>query len=353
MIKKNIFDISKKKSYFLLVNIFNYFGKRYFTKILFNIILIFLINILERKKFFFEKDISFDYCNNYGLLVYDYHYKFNIPTKIINIGDYIQSLAALQFLPKNCAPILIDRDTMQYYHGPKLKLIINGWFRIKEGNRFASEQISPFYVSFHINKEKSVDIRMINHLKKYQPIGCRDYYTYTLLLKKGIKAYFSSCLTTTLDINYKNVISKREEIIFIDYIFGKYPKADKYIKNLKAYNFTNITYLSHNFFSNISHIERFEIAHNLLKKYAKAKLVVTSRIHAALPCLALETPAILINKKYDYKRFDGLYDLLNTIGINSTNKFEIKINVNKLGLIYNPKKYLNYSINLKKMLNTF
>ena len=71
---------------------------------------------------------------------------------------------------------------------------------------------------------------------------------------------------------------------------------------------------------------------------------MTSRIHAALPCLALETPAILINKKYDYKRFDGLYDLLNTIGINSTNKFEIKINVNKLGLIYNPKKYLNYAL---------
>ena len=27
-----------------------------------------------------------------------------------NIGDYIQSLAALQFLPKNYKPYLIDRD---------------------------------------------------------------------------------------------------------------------------------------------------------------------------------------------------------------------------------------------------
>jgi hypothetical protein len=71
---------------------------------------------------------------------------------------------------------------------------------------------------------------------------------------------------------------------------------------------------------------------------------VTPRIHAALPCLALETPVILINKVYDYHRFGGLYDLLNTIGINSTNKFEIKINVNNLGLIYNSQKYLNYTL---------
>ena len=172
MIKKNIFDIAKKKCYL--------------SKILYIIILIFIISILKykRKKFFFEKNIFFDYCNNFGLLVYDYLYDFKIQTEIINIGDYIQSIAALQFLPKNCAPILIDRDTIQYYHGPKLNLIVNGWFRIKEGNRFTSEQIRPFYISFHIDNGASIDIRMINHLKNYQPIGCRDYYTYNLLLIK-------------------------------------------------------------------------------------------------------------------------------------------------------------------------
>ena len=119
------------------------------------------------------------------ILVKKYKYIKNIiQTEIINIGDYIQSIAALQFLPKNCAPILIDRDTIQYYHGPKLKLIVNGWFGIKEGNRFTSEQIRPFYISFHIQNGASIDIRMINHLKNYQPIGCRDYYTYNLLLIK-------------------------------------------------------------------------------------------------------------------------------------------------------------------------
>lgn len=38
----------------------------------------------------------------------------------------------------------------------------------------------------------------------------------------------------------------------------------------------------------------FKIAESLVKKYAKAKLVVTSRIHAGLPCLGMETPVIFV-----------------------------------------------------------
>lgn len=38
----------------------------------------------------------------------------------------------------------------------------------------------------------------------------------------------------------------------------------------------------------------FKIAENLVKKYAKAKMVVTSRIHAGLPCLGMETPVVFV-----------------------------------------------------------
>lgn len=38
----------------------------------------------------------------------------------------------------------------------------------------------------------------------------------------------------------------------------------------------------------------FKIAEGLVKKYAKAKLIVTSRIHAGLPCLGMGTPVIFI-----------------------------------------------------------
>ena len=78
-------------------------------------------------------------------------------------------------------------------------------------------------------------------------------------------------------------------------------------------------------------------------------VVITTRIHAALPCLALKTPVIFVNKKYDKLRYDGIYDLLNTIGVNSNNIFEIKVNLNRYGFIFNSKKYLNYSKKLKKL----
>ena len=40
---------------------------------------------------------------------------------------------------------------------------------------------------------------------------------------------------------------------------------------------------------------RFTEAYNRLKKYASAKLVITQRIHCALPCVAMGTPVIFIN----------------------------------------------------------
>ena len=100
----------------------------------------------------------------------------------------------------------------------------------------------------------------------------------------------------------------------------------------------------------MTHIERFKLAKSLLEKYSKAKLVVTTRIHGALPCLSFQTPVIFVNKKYDYKRYNGIYDLLNTIGINIENKFRIKININDKGLVYNSNKYIKYSKELKMKL---
>ena len=323
-------------------------------------ILIFASIILFRILFhYYKKDNLFfeyenaknkEYCKSNALLVYDYVYSLQKPHKYVNIGDYIQSLAALQYIPKKCKPIFIERDTIQYYYGPKAKLIMNGWFNIQEGNKYPSDSINPIYISYHL--EKSInDNSMVQQLKKYQPIGCRDKFSLNLLLKHDIQAYFSSCLTTTLDITYFQKESYRNnEILFTDYKFGYYEKADKYIQNLKAYNFSNITFLTHEYSTNLNHIERFKIANNLLKKYARAKLVITTRIHSALPCLALKTPAILINKIYDKYRFDGLYELLNTIAINSKGNFEINVNLNKSGFVYNSDKYLNYSLKLKKRL---
>ena len=337
--KNNFFDFSP-------INLGNY----YLKKIKLIILLYFFSHILKNYHFtfFFEKN-NLEYCKHYGIFIYDYLDSFTIYNKIGNIGDYIQSIASLQFLPNDCKPIFVDRDLIQYYHGPKIKLIINGFFSIREGNKFCSDEINPLFISYHINNN-NIDNRMIEHLKKNQPIGCRDHHTYKFLSGIGVKSYFSSCVTTTLNRKYfihdSNI---NEGIIFTDFKFGKYPRADNYIKNLKAYNFSNITYLTHKFNTNLTQLQRFKLAYNILQKYAKAKLVITTRIHATLPCLSFRTPVIFINQKFR-NRYAGLYEFFNTIGINSQNKFEINVKLDKEGFVINKENYLKYSFELKKII---
>ena len=309
----------------------------------------------NNKFFFFEfNQDKLKYCQNYGILVYDYNYNGKIDKIRANIGDYIQSLAALQYLPKNCKPYFIDRDSIQFYHGPKVKLIMNGWHILKEGNKYCSTQIIPFFLSYHLENQTNLPTIFTENLKQFSPIGCRDEATKKQLNEYGINSYFSSCLTTTLDIDY--LVQEKErtnDIIFIDYKFGQVPKADKFLFSLKKYNFNHIIHTKHKFNLNLTHIERFKLAKSLLEKYSKAKLIITTRIHGALPCLALHTPVILINKKYDYLRYPGLYELLNTIGKNFNKKFEIKVNINDDGYVFNSNMFLKYSDKMKKKFHNF
>lgn len=108
----------------------------------------------EDKFFFFEKNQSeLNYCENFGLLIYEYYYDRKVPQSWgTNIGDYIQSLAALQYLPKNCKPYLIDRDEVQFYNGTKVKLIMASWNTLLHGNKYISPQIEPILISYHLNK---------------------------------------------------------------------------------------------------------------------------------------------------------------------------------------------------------
>ena len=263
-----------------------------------------------------------------------------------NIGDYIQSLAARQYLPS--VDCFINREKLDEIVGSPTKLIMNGWFTHHPEHWIPSESIIPHFVAFHINHSKQADIltsKGIKYLKEHSPIGCRDKYTTNLLKQKGIDAYYSGCLTLTLDKNYKVDNSERnDEIYIVDPIFNipdfkdhfkslrnflraiKYGRFISSIKKRKILNKLipkeirkNAIYTHHMIEpNNLSEDDRFKIAENLLSKYARAKLVITSRIHCALPCLALGTPVIFINSFTDNSnksRIEGLVDLFNHIDV--------------------------------------
>ena len=288
----------------------------------------------------------------------------------VNIGDYVQALASAQFLPHIDG--FLDRDEdLKDYDGEPCKVIMNGWYMHLPQNWPPSDLIDPLFVAFHLNsgvKKELLSPASISYLKSHQPIGCRDLNTMELLRNNGVEAYFSGCMTLTLGEKYHSE-EKDGKTYIVDPIINAYLDMNQILKAisillrhpqgmLKLFhkkelhlhngrNFVkeiikkalfykeysrvfgrnlvmNSTYVTQESMYYKVHFksdgERLTEAERLVKMYAKAQLVVTSRIHCALPCLGLETPVIYLEKMDDIEeskcRLGGLRELFNIVQVN-------------------------------------
>lgn len=248
----------------------------------------------------------------FGLLCYNTSY---------NLGDEIQSIAAKQFLPTIDA--LVDRDTNIIYYlndeakNSNIKVIYNGWFDGQYCQFPPNDLIKPLFISFHINEtdhskdstydilnDKKITFKPIisneDYLKVHSPIGCRDLHTFNLLNEKKINCYFSACLTLTLKNKY---MERNEDILVVDsHILCPKLFEDIIPKEIRS----KAKYITQAITKILPHNEKMILAECLLEKISKAKLVITSRLHTALPCLALKTPLIFIHDNIEDIRFSGL-----------------------------------------------
>lgn len=235
----------------------------------------------------------------------------------LNIGDDIQSIAAQSFLPKDS--LAIDREFIHpFNHRSKIKTIINGWFmhtkdfiwylknvKAPEKSWPPSPDIEPLLISIHFAK-RFIPIAFseegIDYLRKHGPVGARDYYTLKELQKRSIPSFFSGCLTLTL----KNDRRKRNDTI---YAVDLDNECENY---LRSNTNSKVIRLTHTISEEMSldHEKRLILTKKILDKYKKAKCVITTRLHASMPCLAYETPVLLINTQVDQYRFDGLRQLV-------------------------------------------
>lgn len=285
----------------------------------------------------------------------------------VNLGDYVQSIAAQQFLPR--VDRFVDRDNFdQIPNDGGCRLITNGWYHLSDARHVSPEDVHPLYVAFHINNVNDAANfpKVLLRLKtesKTTPVGCRDIGTYSFLQKFGVDCYFSSCLTTTLERKHFTHDAQREGVVFADFFFRKNPfdvrqrlfPLNRYAsevlnsirirKIIDRYDDGVVKTTTHECPLTVSHEDRFQMARNLLRTYANARLVVTSRIHAALPCLALGTPVILV-ARYDQRRFDGLGDLLNRVYIDWPAKNRIERD--GAGNVVNPEAYKVHAEKLRQ-----
>ena len=247
-----------------------------------------------------------------------------------NIGDYIQTKAVIDMIhPINHK--VLDREALNKFKGSKLKTIINGWFMENPKNWPPNNNISPLFISFHINPSAERDLlkpESLNYLKQYQPIGCRDTYTQNLLQKHGIKSYHSSCITTTFKRDkYITNKTQPEGVIVIGAFDRLNPSIDfssiyRLLLSLIKYPIHKLKYIlkkqsfeNHLRNQNIlvkryqqitkrkisSHNQGLKLANDMLKEIAKSEIIITSRIHAALPALAMGLKVIFINEGLSHK----------------------------------------------------
>jgi hypothetical protein len=240
-----------------------------------------------------------------------------------NLGDLIQTLAQIEALKKLGITkyIFIDREKLASYSGEPVNLLMSGWYT-KDLNQFPpNSKINPIFISIHINEERLISLNR-DFFLKYEPIGCRDEHTVQLFKKHKIKAYLTKCLTLIFDQYCK----ERQNTYLVE-IFpcGKYNYnppvlSDKFFHSFPLKFEEHITHNKYKITQSNLH-ERLREVQQILEIYRKAELVITTRLHCALPCRAFGTPVVFVHPKYQTsRRFSGLHQELN--GSDGTIEFE-------------------------------
>ncbi len=271
-----------------------------------------------------------------------------------NLGDYIQSIATKEIIGEDS--IGLDRENLHIYYGPNVYLIMNGWFMQNSRNWPPNPRIKPFFISFHINpstKNNLFSKKGLEYFKKHEPIGCRDIYTHNLFQKRGIKSYFSGCLTLTLNNKKKHfkkegvlvigALDRMKPKILLKNLFFetiKYPyKLFKYYRSKKRLDnfliktgFPKVSFKSQIVdFNQNGEKQRNLLAKKQLNLIAQSKLVVTSRLHAALPAIAYGSKVIFLKDGLEHinhqSRLRGISDYFyscNTEDLNSLSLIDVK-----------------------------
>lgn len=231
-----------------------------------------------------------------------------------NIGDEIQSIAARRFLPEVDA--FVNRDRVRSWSPEEpTKIIVNGWFMHPPylWPPKADAHVDPLLISMYIDETDEQVLKTffsesgLQYLRSHGPVGARDLSTLNLLEDHGVESYFSGCLTLTLQQDPN--VAKQDYILAVDV-------PEDIVEMIRRHTSRPVIEVSPYYDSMMQRKDRFQLAEYFLFLYQSAHSVVTTRLHALLPSLALQTPVLLLKDhlKYDPKRYAGL----DSLGLSAT-----------------------------------
>ncbi len=234
----------------------------------------------------------------YGRIVYTPGPFLRGGVRYVNVGDTFQTLAAdLVYdaldVPQS-ARINVERHALRSYDGADVLLPMNGWFGTGRGGEVfpLSPRIHPVWFGYHNIRRKDAA-----HIPSGCPIGCRDEETYALLCQKTDKAFVSGCLTVLFPTRANPPVNGKVFIVDV---------AEKTAAAIPERLCKDAVYLSHEVpfdteADAAQEIRRIEsLARDYILRYTnEASLVITSRLHCAMVCIACGVPVVLMRDSFD------------------------------------------------------
>jgi hypothetical protein len=254
-----------------------------------------------------------------------------------NIGDHVQSIAAMGHLVRHQGVRLhgdeelvallsdlagrtrperrrsdldvdlevrtIHRDASMYQAvAEDTWVLCFGWFMhalfsIRHGFPL-HRNLRPIFVSFHCNKRDLLTPEAIEYLRRYGPVGCRDWTTVYLLLSVDVPAFFSGCLTTTIDTVFGGLAGgppAEAPIAYVDMPADEIPEGG--VAYAHSSDAVRVRPFTTNVRDALERLDTYRGAH---------RAVVTSRLHCYLPLRSVGVDVAFRPKNRSDIRFDGL-----------------------------------------------
>lgn len=208
-------------------------------------------------------------------------YSYSTP----NIGDDFQSyvMAGITGQPD----IWIDRDQAARYDGEECQIIANAYMAIEAFP--ISPRIHPHFVAIHLGgMEKPLEPCKLEYLRantaESGPIGCRDMDTFRYLERLNLPCYFAGCPTVLCDP--VPGIATEDFILFADVdplMFGHLNRQQ------------DVQWITQRVATG-DRAARQSLCQFRHQMFSAARLIVTSKIHVALPCLGMGKPVIFVRQ---------------------------------------------------------
>ncbi|GAB3989807.1 hypothetical protein [Nocardioides marmoraquaticus] len=202
--------------------------------------------------------------------------------------------------------LTVDRDSTEYNEVPDGTWVLAfGWYmHAIFGVRYGlpmHRNLRPIFVSFHCNKRGILTPEAIAWMREHGPVGCRDWTTVDILLSVGVPAFFSGCMTTTVDSVFPvATAAPHGPVAYVDSpeeAEAAGPDAAVYKHSADAVRFRSFT-------------DNMRIAMQLLQTYRdEHSSVVTSRLHCYLPERSLGATVDFRPKNPADIRFAGLSNI--------------------------------------------